>query len=256
MVDRGANSSRRDARHLVRKQSCGRSLADLLLPNDAPAIESQSDTVTISLFEHTFDHAANGMALLAVDGRFLRVNASLANLLGYSQEELLGLDFQRLTHPDDLGAMLANLGQLIRREVESFQIEKRCKHKNGYYLSVFHVVTLAREVDNRPRFFVDQVIDITPLREAEARAKADAATKQRLYEELARTNAELQQLQTQLLTVCAWTKRVRAGEKWQTIEDFLTTRLHLKVTHGISDQAREEFVSHLQRGSSPPKPDI
>src|SRR5580698_5297993 len=92
---------------------------------------------TTSLFEHTFDQAANGMALLAVDGRYLRVNASLVNLLGYSREELLGLDFQRLTHPEDLGVMLANLGQLIRREVDSFQLEKRCKHKHGHYLSVF-----------------------------------------------------------------------------------------------------------------------
>ncbi len=211
---------------------------------------------TTSLFEHTFDHAANGMALIAVDGRFLRVNAALVGLFGYSEDELLSFDFQRLTHPEDLAGFLANLGQLIRGEVESFQIEKRCRHKDGHFLSVFHVVTLAREIDNRPRFFVDQVIDITPLRQAEARALAEAATKQRLYEELARTNAEVHQLQTQLLTVCAWTKRIRTGEQWQTIEDFLTTRLHFRVTHGISDEAREEFVSHMEKGTTPPKPDL
>jgi PAS domain S-box-containing protein len=211
---------------------------------------------TTSLFEHTFDHAANGMALLAVDGRFLRVNAALTGLLGYPEEELLALDFQRLTHPDDLAVFLANLGQLIRGEVQSFQIEKRYRHKDGHYLSVYHVVTLAREIDHRPRFFVDQVIDITPLRHAEERARAEASTKQRLYEELARTNAEVHQLQTQLLTICAWTKRIRTGQQWQTIEDFLTTRLHFKVTHGISEEAREEFVSHLEKGTTPPKPDL
>jgi PAS domain S-box-containing protein len=211
---------------------------------------------TTSLFEHTFDHAANGMALIAVDGRFLRVNESLTALLGYSEEELLALDFQRITHPDDLGVVLANLGQLIRGEVGSFQLEKRCQHRDGHYLSVFHVVTLAREIDQRPRFFVDQVIDITPLREAERRAVAQAGAKQRLYEELARSNAEVHQLQNQLLTICAWTKRIRTGEQWQTIEDFLTTRLHFKVTHGISDEAREEFVSHLEKGTPPPKPDL
>jgi PAS domain S-box-containing protein len=211
---------------------------------------------TTSLFEHTFDHAANGMALMAVDGRFLRVNASLTRLLGYTEEELLALDFQRLTHPDDLASCLANLGQLIRGEVQSFQIEKRCRHQEGHYLSFYHVVTLAREIDNRPRFFVDQVIDITPLRRAEERARAEAGTKQRLYEELARSNAEVHQLQTQLLTICAWTKRIRTGEQWQTIEDFLTTRLHFKVTHGISEEAREEFVSHLEKGITPAKPDL
>jgi len=221
-----------------------------------PNLQKRPIVTTTSLFEHTFDHAANGMALLAVDGRFLRVNASLAELLGYTEEELLALDFQRLTHPDDLAAMLANLGQLIRGEVESFQLEKRCRHREGHYLSVFHVVTLAREIDHRPRFFVDQVIDITPLRQAEQRAVAEAGAKQRLYEELARSNAEIHQLQTQLLTICAWTKRIRAGEQWQTIEDFLTTRLRFKVTHGISDEARDEFVSHLEKGTAPRKPDL
>lgn len=211
---------------------------------------------TTSLFEHTFDHAANGMALIGVDGHFLRVNDSFLNLLGYTEEEILALDFQRLTHPDDRGAMLANLGELIRGEVESFQIEKRCRHKHGHYLSVVHVVTLAREIDHRPRFFVDQIIDITQLREAEQRAVAEASAKQRLYEELSRSNAEVHQLQTQLLTICAWTKRIRAGERWQTIEDFLTTRLHFKVTHGISDEARAEFVSHMEKGMPPPKPDL
>jgi PAS domain S-box-containing protein len=211
---------------------------------------------TTSLFEHTFDHAANGMALIAVDGRFLRVNSSIKLLLGYAEEELLGMDIQRLTHPDDFATVLANLGQLIRGEVGSFQLENRCRHKAGHYLSVVHVVTLAREIDQRPRFFVDQLIDITPLRQAEERARADANTKQRLYEELARTSAEVHQLQNQLLTVCAWTKRIRAGEQWQTIEDFLTTRLHMRVTHGISDQAREDFVSHLEKGTTPPKPDL
>ncbi len=196
------------------------------------------------------------MALIAVDGRFLRVNASLVELLGFTEQEFLAMDFQRITHPEDLGAFLAHLGQLIRGEVGSFQIEKRCRHKDGQYLSVMHVVTLAREIDHRPRFFVDQLIDITPLREAEARAVKDARTKQHLYEELARANADLHRLQNQLLTICAWTKRIRTGEEWQTIEDFLTTRLHLKVTHGISDEARQEFVASLDKGTPPPKPAV
>ncbi len=236
-------------KQLLRRDFCGRFAA-------ASSLQTKPLVPTTSLFEHTFDHAANGVALIAVDGRYLRVNAALSELLGYSEEELLGFDFQRLTHPDDLGSMLANLGQLIRGEVGSFQLEKRCRHREGHYLSVVHVVTLAREIDHRPRFFVDQVIDITPLRQAEQRALAEAAAKQRLYEELARSNAELHQLQNQLLTICAWTKRIRAGEQWQTIEDFLTSRLRFKVTHGISEEAREEFVSHLERGTQPPKPDL
>jgi hypothetical protein len=42
----------------------------------------------------------------------------------------------------------------------------------------------------------------------------------------------------------------------RTIEDFLATRLRFKVTLGISEEAREEFVSHRGKGTQPPKPHL
>ena len=54
-------------------------------------------------FRLTIDGAPIGMALVALDGRFVRVNAALSQIVGYSVEELQQLRFQDITHPDDLG---------------------------------------------------------------------------------------------------------------------------------------------------------
>ncbi len=55
-------------------------------------------------FRLTFDEAPIGMALVALDGRFIRVNRALCEIVGYSSAELTGLTFQAITHPDDLDA--------------------------------------------------------------------------------------------------------------------------------------------------------
>jgi PAS domain S-box-containing protein len=58
------------------------------------------------LFENAFQYAAGGMALVGLDGRFLKINPAFCELLGYAEPELLVLDFQTITHPDDLEADL------------------------------------------------------------------------------------------------------------------------------------------------------
>ena len=55
-----------------------------------------------SLFQNAFEHAAIGMALVSPDGKWLRVNRSVCEITGYSEEELLQRPFQDITHPDDL----------------------------------------------------------------------------------------------------------------------------------------------------------
>lgn len=60
-------------------------------------------------------------------------------------------------------------------------------------------------------------------------------------EELARSTAEIRKLQDGLQVVCAWTKQVKVGDKWMTADEFLTTHLHIRVSHGISPEAEREF---------------
>src|SRR6516165_2548476 len=71
-------------------------------------------------FRATFEQAAVGMALVAPDGRWLRVNRKLCDIVGYSHEELIGLTFQEITHPDDLETDLAYVRQLLAGEITTY----------------------------------------------------------------------------------------------------------------------------------------
>jgi PAS domain S-box-containing protein len=105
-------------------------------------------------FRNAFDYAPIGMALVATDGRFLQVNRSLCELLGYSEQELLGADFQSLTHPDDLDANLAYMRRIMVGEINSFQMEKRYIHKRGHTVWVLLSVSLLRDGDGQPLYFI------------------------------------------------------------------------------------------------------
>src|ERR1051325_3788415 len=75
-------------------------------------------------FRSAFHYASIGMALVSESGRWLQVNHSLCQLLGYSEEELLNTDIQALTHPDDLGDLLMQQSRLTRGQVDGYQAEK------------------------------------------------------------------------------------------------------------------------------------
>jgi diguanylate cyclase (GGDEF)-like protein/PAS domain S-box-containing protein len=118
------------------------------------------------LFERAFRHAAIGMALVNLDGCFLKVNDALCQTLGYSREQLMALAFRTITHPADLDADLASRERLLTGETESYQLEKRYLHRDGREIWSALSVTLARAADGAPRFFICQIQDITaPERE-------------------------------------------------------------------------------------------
>ena len=87
-------------------------------------------------FRLTIDEAPIGMALVALDGRFVRVNRALCEIVGYSSDELTGLTFQAITHPDDLDADLALAGQLARGEIPRYQLDKRYIRKDGTIVDI------------------------------------------------------------------------------------------------------------------------
>jgi PAS domain S-box-containing protein len=314
------------------------------------------------LFENAFTHAAIGMALVGLDGRWLQVNPSLCRLIGYSEAELLACTFQDVTHPEDLDTDLEYVDQLLRGEIETYQMEKRYRRKDGRIVWVLLSVSLAHSIDDgKPLFFISQLqditarkeaeqdrdimfdlpllfravlgadgyfqrlspqwtkilgysrkvlmakrvtelvhpddvvltkeaiteiltgqrlqlfqnrlrradgsylwlmwcgkgvperglgfavaMDVTPLKEAETRAIADAREKQRLYEELRAATEEVRSFQQGLVTICAWTKQVRRGTNWVSLEEFLCKQLHFKLTHGISDEIAERMLEELR----------
>ena len=82
-------------------------------------------------FRRAFEDNAVGMALISLDGRFLRVNRALCEMVGRAETELLASDFQALTHPDDVPASVSALGRLTAGRADGLQLEQRCLRRDG-----------------------------------------------------------------------------------------------------------------------------
>ncbi|EKD39534.1 MAG: hypothetical protein ACD_75C00374G0002 [uncultured bacterium] len=149
----------------------------IALANDMTAALRESE----ERFFGAFANAAIGMALVAPDGRFLKVNRALSQLTGYSEEELCGKTFQDITHPADLAADLEFLGEMLSGDRTTYHMEKRYLHKSGQVVWVMLSVSLVRDKFGAPLHFISQIQDFSTrkkLQQAEiARHAAEAASR-------------------------------------------------------------------------------
>ncbi|MGC4097628.1 MAG: PAS domain S-box protein [Nitrospira sp.] len=120
-------------------------------------------------FSKAFNGAAIGMSLVAPDGRWLQVNQSLCDIVGYTAEELLATTFQTITHPDDLKTDLAFAQRLLAGDIRTYQMEKRYVHKQGHIVWIVLGVSLVRHSDGTPQYFISQIQDVTERKLAEAK---------------------------------------------------------------------------------------
>ncbi|HET9104557.1 MAG TPA: PAS domain S-box protein [Solirubrobacteraceae bacterium] len=123
------------------------------------------------LFETAFAQAPIGMALVGLDGRWLKVNEAAARITGWSPEELLARTFQDVTHPDDLEADLSQIKLLLAGEINGYTMEKRYLTKAGAEIWVSLSVSLVRAADGSPRHFISQLKDISERKRADARLR-------------------------------------------------------------------------------------
>jgi PAS domain S-box-containing protein len=118
-------------------------------------------------FRSTFEHAPIGMAHVALDGRWLRVNDTLCEITGYSRGELLAKTFGDLTYPDDLEKSWAHLQSLLAGEFSTYSMEKRYLRKNGSQVWVEITVSLRRDAEGEPLYFIGAIEDITDRKRAQ-----------------------------------------------------------------------------------------
>ncbi len=131
-------------------------------------------------FHATFDQAAVGIAQMALDGRWVRVNHKLCDILGYPEAELLRRTFVELTHPEHRQQDLDSRRRLVAGELPYFSMEKRCIRKDGRVIWVNLTMSLVREPCGTPKYFITVTEDITRRKDAEAQlvylANHDALT--------------------------------------------------------------------------------
>lgn len=129
--------------------------------NDKESPEYRRLAESNDQFNSLLTYAPVGMALVEPTGRLIRVNQSFCNLVGYSESELLTMDFQSITHPEDLEKDLNLFHKLLRGEITTFQLEKRYIHKQGYVIWVMLIVTIPQNDQLRGQYVISQIHDIT-----------------------------------------------------------------------------------------------
>jgi PAS domain S-box-containing protein len=137
-------------------------------------------------FRSAFEHAAVGIAMLSPEGHYLHVNAALADITGYTQQELRMSSFAAITHPDDQAESQRLHERLMSGQAPFVTHEKRYLRKTGDPVWARVSTSVVRDKDGQPVHTISLVEDITYRRQAEEALSAQAA-------ELARSNADLQQ---------------------------------------------------------------
>ena len=119
-------------------------------------------------FGNAFRYSPHGMAFVGLDGRWLRANESLCEMLGYSEDELREITFQKVTHPDDVPGDLEELRKLVNGEVSSYHRVKRYFRKDGRMIWVSLAVSAVHDSTGAPSYFIGQIQDVTLQRQLEA----------------------------------------------------------------------------------------
>ncbi len=124
------------------------------------------------LFRRAFDDAPIGMALIDLDGRWLRLNRSLCQMLGRSEQELRTTQLNELSHPDDRRLDLPLTKELLAGRRRSYAIEKRYLRADGNMVHALLHVSLMHGDGERPLYFLCQMVDVTERRRAQAERQA------------------------------------------------------------------------------------
>lgn len=116
-------------------------------------------------FRGAFEDSAIGMGITSIEensmGRWIKVNRSLCEMLGYTEDELLSLTFMQVTHPDDLARDLAAQAETLKGGTGTYRIEKRYIHKDGSTVWINLNVSLIKDKDKQPLYLVAQIENIT-----------------------------------------------------------------------------------------------
>jgi diguanylate cyclase (GGDEF)-like protein/PAS domain S-box-containing protein len=112
-------------------------------------------------FRCSFEQAPIGMTIIGLDGRYARVNDAFCVMVGYSHKQLTGKLRERITHPGDVAADEDARSVLLAGDVTSDRREKRYVHASGHVIWAAVSVTLIRDADGLPVYFISQVQDVT-----------------------------------------------------------------------------------------------
>lgn len=142
----------------------------------AKSLEAQSVALSESeeRFRSAFDYAPIGIGLLTPQGNWLKVNHALTEILGYTEEDFLEMDFQSITFPEDLGLTLVKIHELLSGKIANCQMEQRYIHKTGRTVWTSWSVSAAKDAKAKQPNLIFQIQDISGKKSAEEKLQHDA----------------------------------------------------------------------------------
>jgi diguanylate cyclase (GGDEF)-like protein/PAS domain S-box-containing protein len=212
-------------------------------------------------FQRAFEDAGIGMAITGTDGRFVRVNHSLAKMLGREPRELAGVAVRDVTHPSHHEEDREAMRSLAAGELNTYSAEKRYLRADGGEAWVALDVTVVRNADGGPQYFLSQMADIGERRAAEqALAQSEerfrtlaAASPVGIFAvaedgRLAYANAHLREIfdmPGDVLDGAPWLERIPVEDRDRLVGEFRRARalgtrasLDVRVVAGIDRWAR------------------
>ncbi len=132
---------------------------------------------TGALFKAVFENAAVGIAQVSLDGRFLQINHSYCQLIGYEQQEVLdqGFTYQQISLPEELADDAHNTQAMLRGDKEDHRVEKRYRRKDGGMVWASLAIHLVCDPTRKPLYFITAVQDITERKASEERLQLAAS---------------------------------------------------------------------------------
>lgn len=193
-------------------------------------------------FRRSFDDAPIGLALVSLEGRWLRVNRVLCEMVGRSEAELLAIDFQTITHPDDLQTDLNFIQLMFAGKIRDYKMDKRYFHKDGGIVYAQLNVSLVRTLEGKPLYFVSQIQDITERKHRETE-------REKLIGELREALAEVKTL-SGMIPICGWCKNVRNDQGyWSTVEQYVRNHTGVTFSHGMCPECAKKFKEDVKKSN-------
>ena len=191
-------------------------------------------------FHLAFDHAPIGMALLDVDGRFLKVNDAFCRVVARPEADLVGVGIDVISHPGDADRHAARRRRLLAGDGVRIQEEHRFIRVDGHVASTVLTWSLLPGGEGLPDRLVCQALDVTDRKQAEITSARAEELRERYERELARSNAEL----AQFATVAAHDLK----SPLQVISGF--AGLLEQTQDGLLDERGQEFLGFIVRSAT------